>query len=306
MHALTVTEKEIRVSMEQGIYTFKLPSSAEKGELSDWTVKMQLVCQDVAEITARGEDHLFGVKSSDASEKLLAGEEKQKQVFLTRQKLVSEIIAKEEEYVTKLGRIASVRTSPLVLDPVSISCCLTGPFVVNEQLIQRLRTLGNKELITSDEIVQCFSCIEVLHQAHSDMLAAMHERMAGWDANPCIGDVLLPKVEGVFGKYRPYILAHPSLAGNLSSVLFKKPLLVITINEWEKKDNDGGKIEHVLDLPTRRAESLHSQIIELIRNTPDEHADYKSLVRVAKGSSFQFPLSFACFQTPLCLPSWLF
>jgi hypothetical protein len=97
-------------------------------------------------------------------------------------------------------------------------------------LIQRLRNLGNKELITGDELVQCFSSIEVLHQVHSELLAAMNKRMGVWEQNPCIGDILLPKVEGVFAKYKPYILAHPALAGNLSMVLFKKPLLVITIN----------------------------------------------------------------------------
>jgi hypothetical protein len=110
----TTLEKEIRVSVEQGIYTLK-PLISDKSELSDWTVKLQLVSQDVAEVTARGEDHLFGVKSSDASEKLFVGEEKQKQVSLMRQKLVSEIIAKEDEYVVKLGRLASVRKLTLLL-----------------------------------------------------------------------------------------------------------------------------------------------------------------------------------------------
>jgi hypothetical protein len=227
----------------------------------------------------KNEDHLFSIVESDAADSSISEEDRKKKQYLARQKVASEVFEKEQDYTRKLSTLADVRLA------FSMCCTISCPFSLTNYFIQwigRLRASNNRDLISAEEIVMCFSNIEAIANAHRDIFNTLKPKMENWINESTIGDVYREKLD-YFKLYRPYALTFPTLAPNFSQQQAKHPLFIMMVADFEKTHKaDCGTIDSIFALPLRRVESLNALMKELLRNTPKDHADYSHLVWVTK------------------------
>eukprot|EP01122_Echinamoeba_exundans_P007172 TRINITY_DN2142_c0_g1_i1.p1 TRINITY_DN2142_c0_g1~~TRINITY_DN2142_c0_g1_i1.p1 ORF type:complete len:1105 (+),score=150.38 TRINITY_DN2142_c0_g1_i1:151-3465(+) len=250
-------EKELSFAAASGDkYIFKAAAEAHSNDLNDWRVQIEAQAKEAIVRLMKNEDHLFSIVESDATDSAISEEDRKKKQYLARQKVASEIFEKEQEYTKKLSALAD--------------------------WIGRLRASNNRDLISAEEIVLCFSNIEAIANAHRDIFNLLKPKMENWTNDSTIGDVYREKLD-YFKLYRPYALTFPTLAPNFSQQQVKHPLFIMMVAEFEKTHkSECGTIESIFPLPLRRVESLNALMKELLRNTPKDHADYGHLVWVTK------------------------
>lgn len=145
-----------------------------------------------------------------------------------------------------------------------------------------MRQSNNRDLISSDELVNCFANIDAIGNAHREIAALLKPKFDQWTNDSTIGDVYRDKLD-TFRLYRPYILAYPGLAPSFAQQHAKKPLFLMMLSEFEKENkSETGPTEKLFELPVRRVESLNALLKELLRNTPKDHPDFPHLVWVTK------------------------
>lgn len=126
--------------------------------------------------------------------------------YLTRLRIVKELVEKEEEYVRDLKSVAT--------------------------LILRLRQAVDQEkpILTLDEILRLFANLDTIAKCHEDLLNAFRARMKEWTDNPNIGDIFLNKeLFGFVKLYKHYLAARTQQCTTLTEVCASRPLFLISL-----------------------------------------------------------------------------
>lgn len=106
---VTMDDRELHFATASGDkYMFKSATDAPANDLLDWKTSLENQAKEAINRLMRNEDHLFSIVEADVTETAVSEEDRKRKQHLARQKVASEILDKETEYVKKIGALTDV------------------------------------------------------------------------------------------------------------------------------------------------------------------------------------------------------
>eukprot|EP00727_Mastigamoeba_balamuthi_P005512 m51a1_g1580 putative domain containing protein (651) ;mRNA; r:111795-113951 len=160
-----------------------------------------------------------------------------------RAKVAAELLATEQTYVRQLSKIIFVFAKPL------------------------------KAVLEQEELDGLFANLPAIRSLHQALIGDLTERIQSWDDDTTVGD-LFQEASRSFKLYKPYINNYEKALALHLSLLDKNPKYKQFVNDINYTEQlDGLSVDGFLILPVQRIPRYVLLIQELIKSTPESHAD---------------------------------
>lgn len=171
-------------------------------------------------------------------------------VFRKRRQIAMEIVDTEKTYVNQLTIMVQLFVIPLQRKEFDMS---------------------------QSDIVTLFSNIEVLRNLHSKMLEQLQPRVVDWQDSSCIGDVFFENSKWI-KLYKHYVNNYDTARDFLATLRKKNAKMRKYLKEVEFTPQMAHlNLEALLVVPVQRVPRYVLLLRDLLRNTPETHADYVPL-----------------------------
>ncbi|PRP86803.1 hypothetical protein PROFUN_05020 [Planoprotostelium fungivorum] len=141
------------------------------------------------------------------------------------------------------------------------------------------RTTG-KEILNMKQINAVFSNIKLIEGVNKELLTELTERLSKWTPMKCVGDIFL--------RFAPYLKLYTQYINNYnlsSSTITQLPeqnpklkeFMSQALNHAELKKLGQNALFNLLITPVQRVPRYELLLRELVKNTPDDHPDFKDV-----------------------------
>lgn len=170
----------------------------------------------------------------------------------SREMVVKEIFTTEQSYVASLVTLCQKVITPLN----------------TEKKLQSLFTAEEKKSI--------FQNVETIHDLNKKFLADIEERLHNWNDKQVVGDVFNATMP-YFKHYKTYMSNYESAIACLERCQKKRE-----VAQWLKSAEaaaEGQKLPFLLITPVQRIPRYNLLLQELLKKTPEDHADYAHITQ---------------------------
>ena len=139
-----------------------------------------------------------------------------------------------------------------------------------------LASTPNNSILTIEQLRDIFSNLPQIVVLNKKFLSDLEERLAEWDENPCLGDVVL-QFAPFFKMYTQYVNNHETATQTLAKARADEKK---GFADFEKACMSRGvpmSLESYLITPIQRVPRYKLLLFEIMKNTPEDHQDMPNL-----------------------------
>mmetsp|Transcript_5273 Transcript_5273/g.16099 ORF Transcript_5273/g.16099 Transcript_5273/m.16099 type:complete len:992 (+) Transcript_5273:193-3168(+) len=135
---------------------------------------------------------------------------------------------------------------------------------------------GSGGKIRRDDILLIFSNVQQLVMCNQELLKGIDERVNSWSSEQLIGDVFF-KMGPFLRMYTAYGAGYQKGLDTYNRYLKESPKFAEALTTCKNATPSKMSLEHLLIMPVQRIPRYNLLLQDLIKRTPEEHADYPHL-----------------------------